>query len=235
MTENDPIDYDRLARKVASNDELSDKLASKLDTGSYGDKVMLSRRQLAAIAGSGLGAGALGALGIGDAEASTPGSGDGESGVLGTSSDKVDGFFQDIDVSQEATVQDLTVNGSATGFSSGILLESTDSITLHDLEQKNSAQNTFITLFSGSSATVLGGTVHADGDIDFLYTFSDGNTIRRNGTGTSYSRGVDDRGASRSGDLFATCYLPPAKNVDSVDVGHNISNSSSLGAVLYTI
>jgi hypothetical protein len=78
----DEIDYSRLAEQIDP-----EQIAAELDTGKIAeDRFMLTRRQLAAVAGSGLGAGALGALGIGDAEAQTSG----QAGTIGTSSQPVD-------------------------------------------------------------------------------------------------------------------------------------------------
>jgi|AKVG01.1.fsa_nt_gi hypothetical protein len=106
--QNDDIDIDELAERVAQ----------KMDTGRIGDtdRFMLSRRQLVAIAGSGLGAGALGALGIGEASAQNSG----QAGTIGTRSSPVDVEAQDINSatitnSGQVTTQDLNVTGSATG------------------------------------------------------------------------------------------------------------------------
>jgi hypothetical protein len=94
MTKDDNIDYDRLASKVAE----------EMDTGRIGetDRFMLSRRQLAAVAGSGIGAGALASLGIGSVEGQTA------AGTIGTSSSPVNVeaqtvTTQDIDIGQNAS------------------------------------------------------------------------------------------------------------------------------------
>jgi hypothetical protein len=80
-------------------DELASAVAEKLDTGKLSDdRWLLSRRQLAAIAGSGLGAGALSALGIDEASAQTSG----QAGTIGTPSQRVDANIQDLDVSGSA-------------------------------------------------------------------------------------------------------------------------------------
>jgi hypothetical protein len=90
----DEIDYTKLAAQIDPS-----KIAAEMDTGKVAeDRFMLSRRQLAAIAGSGLGAGVLSALGIGEASAQTA------AGTIGTNS-------------QPVTVEalDLNVQGSITG------------------------------------------------------------------------------------------------------------------------
>jgi hypothetical protein len=91
MTDQDQdVDIDKITRKVAE----------RMDTGKVSDdRWLLSRRQLAAIAGSGLGAGALSALGISSAQAQTSG----QVGAVGTSSQRVDLFAQDVDIGNGLT------------------------------------------------------------------------------------------------------------------------------------
>jgi len=65
--------------------ELARQVVDELDPGStIGDKIVLSRRQLVAIAGGGLSAGALATLGVSEAEAQTA------AGQVGTSTEPVD-------------------------------------------------------------------------------------------------------------------------------------------------
>jgi hypothetical protein len=77
----DEIDYSKLAEQIDA-----EQIVKELDTGRIGDsdRFMLSRRQLAVIAGSGLGAGALASLGIEEVEAQTA------TGTIGTASQPVD-------------------------------------------------------------------------------------------------------------------------------------------------
>jgi hypothetical protein len=228
----DEIDYSKLAAQIDP-----EQIAAEMDTGEVADdRFMLSRRQLAAIAGSGLGAGVLGALGIGSAEASTPGSGDGESGVLGSSSDRVDAFLQDIDVSQEATVQDLTVNGSVTGIAGGIALKPGDSITNHVLDRVNTG-GTFVNLFSSTSGTtVLGGILNGNNKNDYLYEFSDGSTVQKNGSGGTYNGTNQSAALDENADFHETTFLPPAEDVVRVDVATSfVSSNAAMGAEVFTI
>ena len=65
-------------------DELAAAVVAELDPGQrIGDKIILSKRQLLAIAGAGLSAGALAQFGISEAEAQEA------AGAVGTSSDPV--------------------------------------------------------------------------------------------------------------------------------------------------
>jgi hypothetical protein len=89
----DEIDYSKLAAQIDPK-----QIAEQMDTGKIAeDRFMLSRRQLAAIAGSGIGAGALASLGIGSASGQTSG----QAGTLGTNSQRIDANIQDLDVSGE--------------------------------------------------------------------------------------------------------------------------------------
>lgn len=92
-------------------DRLADRVAARLDPGAYGDKVLLTRRQLAAIAGGGLSAGALTALGFGQSEAQSA------VGQVGTSSSPVDVFGATVDsgtyeVDNEQALMSVAVSGS---------------------------------------------------------------------------------------------------------------------------
>jgi len=65
-------------------DELADAVVERLEPGSYGDKMLLNRRQLLALAGAGVSAGALGTLGVTEAEAQEV------VGQIGTDQERVD-------------------------------------------------------------------------------------------------------------------------------------------------
>jgi hypothetical protein len=137
-----------------------------------------------------------------------------------------------IDVSQSVVTQDLTVNGSATGV--GVALESTDSLVVEDVNFDGTSKS-LISLFSGSSTTVFGGTAYAQGGLDWKYTFADGNTINLKG-GDNYDRlgSVGTAvGTDATGDDIVVAPLPPAKEVTAVDVGANNPDSSNkFGAYL---
>jgi len=77
-------------------DALADAVAERLEPGSYGDKMLLNRRQLLALAGAGVSAGALGTLGVSEVEAQEV------VGQIGTDQERVDvyggeGDFQLVD------------------------------------------------------------------------------------------------------------------------------------------
>jgi hypothetical protein len=226
MTKDDPIDYTKLAAQIDP-----EQIAAEMDTRRIGDtdQVMLKRRQIAAIAGSGIGVGALSALGIGSAEANPPGDGNGEAGVIGDKSagEPVDLFCQDVEVEGEFDVS----NGSTTGLGSAIKLTSSDSITI-DTINRGRANQTFQTLFNGSSSTVLGGSVTVPKGPDFEYTFSDGTVTTPFGTsgynGSSGATNSEDGG----GDAIMAIALPPAEKVTQVRVG---GQGGELGAHLYRI
>ena len=75
-------------------DAVADAVLERLDPGTVIDNtIILSKRQLLAIAGSGLGAGGLAALGISEASAQT-----GPAGQVGTDTEPVDVEAWDLDV-----------------------------------------------------------------------------------------------------------------------------------------
>jgi len=78
----------------AERDDIADRVIEKLDPGKHGDKWLLTRRQLAAIAGGGLSAGALATFGIDTAEAQA-------AGQVGTDTDPVDVFGFNVEVANE--------------------------------------------------------------------------------------------------------------------------------------
>ena len=80
-------------------DAVADAVLERLDPGTViDDKIILSKRQLLAIAGSGLGAGGLAALGISEASAQT-----GPAGQVGTDTEPVDVQAWDLNVANEVT------------------------------------------------------------------------------------------------------------------------------------
>ena len=79
-------------------DAVADAVLERLDPGTVIDnKIILSKRQLLAIAGSGLGAGGLAALGISEASAEEA------AGQVGTDTEPVDVQAWDLDVANEVT------------------------------------------------------------------------------------------------------------------------------------
>ena len=79
-----------MSNTEVDNEALAEEVIEQLDPGTaIGDKIILTRRQVAAIAGTGLGVSALTALGVGEAEAQA-------AGQVGTSTDPVDVFAESI-------------------------------------------------------------------------------------------------------------------------------------------
>ena len=80
-------------------DELAAAVVAELDPGQrIGDKIILSKRQLLAIAGAGLSAGALAQFGISEAEAQEA------AGAVGTDDERVD--VEGFDVTAENSLTD---------------------------------------------------------------------------------------------------------------------------------
>jgi len=88
----------------AQLDQLAQRLAPHLPSGTHGDRVVLSRRAFAAAVGGTLGASGLVALGVDPAAAQA-------AGQVGTSSDPVDAFTYDL-VVQNALQSDLDAGGN---------------------------------------------------------------------------------------------------------------------------
>jgi len=183
-------------------------------------KMLPSRRDALKLGGAAL----VGGAAISGAASAQPGDDDGESGVIGTDNAPVDIEASDIEV------DDLVVNGTATGsFGGAPVLESGDSITVAtiSLEGTNDA---FVTLYNGTAKDVLGGVVSGFSSNDFLYEFSDNTTLRKNGTGTSYTSDNVNAHDDQSGDRSEYDFLPPAKDVIKIEVGNALGAPNSLGA-----
>jgi hypothetical protein len=118
--------------------------------------------------------------------------------------------------SGQVTTQDLTVNGTATGVGGGIALESSDTLNV-DTVHFRGQDKSFIDLFSGSSATVLGGSLRGQLRLDWSYTFSDGS--QKNLHGGDAHDSVRAEGEDAADDQFRVNMLPPAKDVTRVQVG----------------
>jgi len=136
-----------------------------------------------------------------------------------------------VDNSGTVTTQDIVVNGTATGpfGGGGVVLEPGDSITVANID-RSTTFSTLLTLYSGTAKDVLGGVYSGVFDGDFLYEFSDNTTLRKNGTGTTFSGG--NRSISRDGgnDDSISKFLPPAKDVIRVEVGGKQIGNSEFGA-----
>jgi len=186
-------------------------------------KMMPTRREALKFGG----AAAIGAA----AMSGTASAGSTQVGTIGDSNNLVDIEAEDIDVSDTLTTQDIVVNGTATGpfGGGGVVLEAGDSITVADING-DPTDNSFVTLYNGSAKDVLGGIMSGQEGTDFLYTFSDGSTLRKNGTGTSFSLSNFSFSFDESGNQIEIDFLPPAKDVTKIEVGNNVIPPGEFGA-----
>jgi hypothetical protein len=153
-----------------------------------------------------------------------------QAGTIGTSGAPVDVESEDINNADTVTTENLVVNNSATGpFGGGIVLEAGDTITVATIANHSAAES-FVNLYNGVAKDVLGGVVAGFRRCDFLYTFSNGTTLRKNGTGTSYSKANPSNFAEENANDQEVDFLPPAKDVTKIDVGSSQFSSSTLGA-----
>src|SRR6056297_649685 len=91
-------DYDAIAERVATDDDLAASIASQLPTGRLGGRYLLSRRQLLALATGGATAVAgLTALGVDEAEAQAA------AGQVGTASEPVDVYAAALEAQEVKT------------------------------------------------------------------------------------------------------------------------------------
>jgi hypothetical protein len=137
--------------------------------------------------------------------------------------------------SGQVETQDLTVTGSVVGVGGGVALESSDNISI-DTISGNTTSGSLVTLFSGSSSTVLGGHISTAFRIDWQYTFSDGNVITLGGTPGSFN-GLKAQFKDQAEDRASVGFLPAAKDVTKVEVGalNATSGSGSFSAFLYRV
>jgi len=163
----------------------------------------------------------------------TASAGSSQVGTIGSSNNLVDVEAEDINVSDTITTQDIVVNGTASGpfGGGGVVLESGDTISVHTIDE-NSTDSSMITLYSGTAKDVLGGIVSTGGNrTDFVYTFSDGTTINKNGTGTDYDFGNFNRWRANDGSFTAEVdFLPPALDVTQITVGSDLFADAYFGA-----
>jgi len=183
-------------------------------------KMLPSRRDAMKLGGAAL----VGGAAMSGAASAQPGDKDGEAGVIGTDNSPVDIEASDIEV------DDLVVNATATvPFGVAPVLESGDSIEVHTVTNSTTNQS-FVTLYSGSAKDVICGTITSRSDNDFLYTFSDSTTLRKNGSGTSYTAGNRNLSRNENGAFSETDLLPPAKDVTKIEIGSTIFGSAEIGA-----
>jgi len=207
-------------------DEKTQQLENRIDKlESTIEKMMPSRRDALKMGGAALVGGA--------AMSGTASAGTNQVGTIGSQASPVDLESEDINNADTITTQDIVVNGTATGpFGGGVVLESGDSITVESIfDVKSGNNNTFVNLYNGSAKDVLGGITAGGARHDFLYEFSDSTTLRKNGTGTTYTQDNLNLSSDVQGDdLGDIDFLPPALDVVKIDVGAQIEGSRLLGA-----
>jgi len=187
-------------------------------------KMLPSRRDALKLGGAAL---VGGAAMSGSASAGTQ-----QAGTIGTSGSPVDVESEDINNADTVTTQDLVVNGTATGpFGGGgaPVLESGDSITVATIA-RNTTDRAFLTLYNGTAKDVVCGVVSSSFSTDFVYTFSDGTTLHKNGTGTTYIQANENSHLDTDGNQAETDILPPARNVTDIQIGAATIINGKLGA-----
>jgi len=184
-------------------------------------KMLPGRRDALKLGGAAL----VGGAAMSGAASAQPGDQDGESGVIGTDNDPVDIEASDIEV------DDLVVNGSATGpFGGAPVLESGDSITVATIDRFPTSGQ-FETLYSGTAKDVLGGVVSGGNRLDFLYEFSDNTILTKNGgVNNTFTKDNTNITQTKNDDEIEIDILPPALDIIRIEVGFNPSGSSELGA-----
>jgi len=223
-------------------DEKTRQLENRIDKlESTIEKMMPSRRDALKMGGAALVGGA--------AMSATASAGTNQVGTIGASpNDLVDIESEDInnadtvttdtldsttvDNSGTVTTQDIVVNGTATGpfGGGGVVLEAGDSITVETIDLNNT-DGAFVTLYDGTAKDVLAGVINTGATgTDFLYTFSNGSTLNKNGTGTTFDFGNNNRGTIVGGDQYEVDVLPPAKDVIKIEVGSNLFSDATFGA-----
>ena len=149
------------------------------------EKMMPSRRDALKMGGAALVGGA--------AMSGTASAGTNQVGTIGSQASPVDLESEDINNADTVTTQDLVVNGTATGVGGVFapVLESGDTITVKNTSV-NQADESFVDIYNGIARDVLGGTIVGVTTTDFLYEFSDNQTITSNGGvgATTYNRGT---------------------------------------------
>ena len=151
-------------------DAVADAVLERLDPGTVIDnKIILSKRQLLAIAGSGLGAGGLAALGISEASA------EGAAGQVGTDTEPVDVEAWDLNVQNGATF-----NGSDV---KGVGVMDVEEATIENLASKLSLTGSDQDIVDSANTQVEWDTIEFE-DADIVEVDLENNkmTVRRSGT-----------------------------------------------------
>jgi len=183
-------------------------------------KMLPSRRDALKLGGAAL----VGGAAMSGAASAQPGDDDGEAGVIGTDNSPVDIEASDIEV------DDLIVNNTATGpFGGAPVLEAGDTITVASILNETASES-FVNLYNSTAKDVLGGTISGGIAHDFLYTFADGTTLHKNGSGTTYIEANNTQAKDEAGQKFATSFLPPARDVTRIEVGLRNFSGTEMGA-----
>jgi len=124
-----------------------------------------------------------------------------------------------VDNSGTVTTQDIVVNGTATGpfGGGGVVLEAGDTVTVESIDN-TFPDGSFDTLYSGSSKDVLGGVIVSGNETDFLYEFSDNSTLRKNGSGVTYTNENRNTFENSNNGYAEADFLPPALDVIRIEV-----------------
>jgi len=160
--------------------ELVEDLAAELDTGRYGDRFVLSRRQLLSLAGGSAGVAGLIALGVDPATAQSA------AGQVGTSSEPVDVFGFDVEAGNSFT-------DPAGVTHSGELADLSDTGTALAVEDDGA------TVLSDSTAINFGSELDASDDGDGTVTASVAPAVVSDGDGTERQLWVIANGAAGAG------------------------------------
>jgi len=223
-------------------DEKTQQLENRIDKlESTIEKMMPSRRDALKMGGAALVGGA--------AMSGTASAGTNQVGTIGSQASPVDLESEDINNadtvttdtldsttqnnSGTVTTQDLVVNGTATGeFGGGApVLEAGDTLTVATIDRSD-AEQTFVTAYSGTAKDVLGGVIAGRNINDFVYEFSDGTTLTKNGGigATTYTRTNGSLNADSEGDFQEIDFLPPARDVVRIEVANdNFDPDASMG------
>ena len=162
-------------------DRLADRVADRLPPGSYGDRVVLTRRQLVGAATGTLGVGALVSLGVDPAVAQA-------AGQVGTDSEPVDVVASNVDANSLSTTDFERTNAGVTAFlsSNQAIPDSTqtvvalDSVTSDDEGELNTSTNAVEVASDGDyliSAAIFfdGASIWSTGDEIFLRVVKNSN------------------------------------------------------------
>jgi len=206
-----------------TDDKKTEQLENRIDKlESTIEKMMPSRRDALKMGGAALVGGSL--------MAGTASAGTNQVGTIGSASQPVDLESEDINNADTVTTENLVVNNTATGpFGGGVVLEAGDSITV-EIIKNSTTDESFVTLYNGTAKDVLGGIIAGGSGNDFLYTFSDNTTLRKNGTGTTFSVVNSNTHEDNSGDTSEIDMLPPALDVIKIEVGSNLFSGVQFGA-----